>query len=183
MESGKGQCAVRLGKGNINNSARPRKRPSTRSRSYAPRASSDAPSTSPLKTSGLWPRCSRPTIVLQTRSARGRPCDRHHSRTTSSESRCSRASESLSPASCPTSTNHPSQKCLCARQVCRRFRQQHQKTCGGGGWRHDGKPQLAHERHLGVVPPGPNPTPRGHERHPEDLQGPVLCVHPGAPRP
>ena len=49
---------------------------------------------------------------------------------------------------------------------------QKQKTCAGGRWRHDGKPQLVHARHLGVVPPGPNPTPRGHERHPEDLQGP-----------
>jgi len=42
------------------------------------------------------------------------------------------------------------------------------KACGGRGWRRDGKPQLVHERHLGVVPPGPNPTPRGYDRHPED---------------
>ena len=27
-----------------------------------------------------------------------------------------------------------------------------------------------------MVPPGPNPTPRGYERHPEDLQGHVLRV-------
>ena len=57
------------------------------------------------------------------------------------------------------------------------------KTFWGRGWRHDGKPQLVHERHLGVVPPGPNPKPWGYERHPEDLQGLVLRVHPGAPRP
>ena len=45
------------------------------------------------------------------------------------------------------------------------------KLAGAEGWRHDGKPQLVHERHLGVVPPGPNPTTRGYERHPEDCKG------------
>jgi len=38
------------------------------------------------------------------------------------------------------------------------------KTCGGRGWRHDGKPQLVRVRHLSVVPPGPDPTPGGRER-------------------
>ena len=53
------------------------------------------------------------------------------------------------------------------------FRQQHQKTCGGGRWRHDGKPQLVHERHLGVVPPGPNPTPRDTSGTPRTYKGMV----------
>jgi len=37
-------------------------------------------------------------------------------------------------------------------------------TCGGEGWRHDGKPQLVRERHLGVVPLGPDPKPGGASR-------------------
>jgi len=89
-------------------SARSRKRPSTRPRSSAPRASSDAPITPPLQTSGAWPGCFRPTTVLQTRSARGRPCDRHHSRTTNSKPRRRRASESSSPALSPSPTYHSS---------------------------------------------------------------------------
>jgi len=51
----------------------------------------------------------RPTTVLQTRSASERPCVRHHSRTTNSEPRRRRASESGSPASNPSPTYHSSQ--------------------------------------------------------------------------
>jgi len=73
-----------------------------------PRASSDAPITFSLQTSGAWPRCFRSTIVLQTRSARGRPCYRHHPRRTNSKPRRRRASESGSPASGPLPTYHSS---------------------------------------------------------------------------
>jgi len=148
--------------------ARFRRGPSTSSGASAPRASSDAPVTSPLQTSGEWPRCCRPTAFLQTSSARGRPCDRHHSRTVSSELRRSRASESRSPASGlssasysslmplrPTSSSTPSAETP--------------STCGGGGWWDDSKPQLVHERHIGVVPPGPDPTPRGARAAPRGL--------------
>ena len=48
----------------------------------------------PLQTSGAWPGCFRPTTIFQTRSARGRPCDRHHSRTTNSKPRRRCATES-----------------------------------------------------------------------------------------
>jgi len=58
------------------------------------------------KKCGAWPRCSRPTAVMQIRSARGRPCDQHHTRTTSYESRRSRASESRLPVTSLSSTNH-----------------------------------------------------------------------------
>jgi len=85
------------------------KRPSTRPSSSAPRASSDAPITSPLQTSGAWPGCFWPTTVLQTRSARGRPCERHHSRTTNSKPRRRCATESGSHASGPPPTYHSSQ--------------------------------------------------------------------------
>jgi len=93
----------------------------------APRASSDAPLTFPLKTSGALPRCSRQTTALQACSASGRPCDRHHSRLTSPESRRSRASESRSPAPGPLSTSNLLSQCLCARQFRRRCQQQHTK--------------------------------------------------------
>ena len=89
-------------------SARSRRGPSTTSRASAQRVLSDAPATSPPQTSGAWPRCPRPTTVSQTRSVRGHLCDRHHSRTTSSESRRSRASESHSPASSLSSTTNSS---------------------------------------------------------------------------
>ena len=127
---------------------------------------------------------SRPTTVLQTRWARGRPCGAPLRSTpfSNDEFRVATQPRFGVPLTClkPLSINHPSLVLL------RPIRSSTpstatSKTCGGGGWRHDGKAQFVVSVISAWFRRALIPHWGGCERNPEDFQGHVLRVHPGAP--